>query len=103
MSENSINIVEIDGELKEIIPWYLDNRKKDIEQITQSLEKEDYETIHRLGHSMKGSGGGYGFDQITMLGKAIEQAAKEKNASDVIANIKMLENYLITIRIKYTD
>jgi hypothetical protein len=32
-----------------------------------------------LGHGLKGSGGGYGFPQISLLGGMIEQNAKEEN------------------------
>ena len=36
-----------------------------------------------LGHSMKGSGEGYGFDTISEIGRFLEEAAKKKRqASD---------------------
>ena len=96
-------IVEINNELKELIPWYLDNRINDIKKIRDALEKADYETIRLLGHSMKGSGGGYGFEQITWIGKAIEQAAILKDASAVLTQIELLQNYINNIDIRYKD
>ena len=61
-------IVEIERELEDLIPWYLENRINHIKTIREALEKADYKTVCLLGHSMKGSGGGYGFEQITWIG-----------------------------------
>jgi len=93
--------VKIDADLKELIPGYLNNRQLDIRNIITSLEKGDYETIRIIGHSMKGSGGGYGFDLITELGRAIEQAAKEKDDDLIKAKVEELKEYLGKIEIIY--
>ena len=93
--------VKIDADLKELIPGYLNNRQLDIKNIITSLEKGGYETIRIIGHSMKGSGGGYGFDLITELGRAIEQAAKEKDDDLIKAKVEELKEYLGKIEIIY--
>ena len=50
---------------------------------------------------MKGSGGGYGFDVISEIGKTIEQAAKDKN-DDVIKNsVQELDSYLDRVEVVY--
>ena len=59
----------MDEDLGDLIPGYLENRKKDVVEILNCLNRRDYETIRSLGHKMKGSGGGYGFDTITEIGK----------------------------------
>lgn len=94
-------MIEIDADLKNLVPGYLDNRRKDIEQIYECLEKGDYETIRRLGHCMKGSGGGYGFDEITDLGAAIEQAAIQCNAGRIVEQLVCLGEYLVKVEIVY--
>ncbi|MEI9891716.1 MAG: hypothetical protein WDN45_15675 [Caulobacteraceae bacterium] len=40
-----------------------------------SLDRDDYEAILVIGHNMRGSGGGFGFQSITDIGAALEQAA----------------------------
>lgn len=87
-------IVRVDPDLLDIIPTFLENRKKDIRSILEALGNNDYETIRILGHSMKGSGGGYGFDVITDIGRSLEEAAKEKNADEVKKWIEELSSYL---------
>ncbi len=94
-------IVHIDPDLKELIPEYLENRHQDVESITQSLIDEDFEKIRLLGHSMKGSGGGYGFNPITEIGKSIEEAAIEKNPETIKNSIDGLSSYLNRVEISY--
>src|SRR3954465_12408998 len=40
------------------------------------LDRGDFETVESLGHGMKGAGGSYGFQAITDIGAALEQAAE---------------------------
>ena len=70
-------VIHADPEIADLIPKFLDNRQKDINLIESALEKNDFDAIRMLGHSMKGAGGGYGFDGVTEIGKNLEEAAKE--------------------------
>jgi len=94
-------LVRIDRDLEDLIPGYIENRYKDIKSIINSLEIDDYETIRVLGHSMKGSGGGYGFDKITEIGKLIEQAAKDKNREVIKRQVEDLSIYIKKVEIIY--
>ncbi|MGZ8404531.1 MAG: Hpt domain-containing protein, partial [Nitrospira sp.] len=61
-------ILEISRDLEEIVPIFLDNRKRDIQTLRNALSKQDLRTVQTLGHRMKGDGGGFGFDRITEIG-----------------------------------
>jgi HPt (histidine-containing phosphotransfer) domain-containing protein len=93
--------VYVDSELSEIVPVFLSNRRKDIELISRALESEDFESIKRVGHTMKGSGGGYGFDFITDLGKKIEEAAGKRDGVRVRRYIEELLLFLDTVEVVY--
>ncbi|MBW2650004.1 MAG: Hpt domain-containing protein [Deltaproteobacteria bacterium] len=99
--ENSKIIIHADIDLEDLIPGFLENRRKDIVEIESLLASDDYETIQRLGHSMKGAGGGYGFDEITDIGTHIEQAAKEKNAVEIATQLEALSHYLDCVEVVY--
>ena len=59
---NSAKIIaRVDPEIADLIPGYLINREQDIVAIYDALNKKDLPTVRILVHSMKGSGGGYGF------------------------------------------
>lgn len=101
MQETKKIIIRIDPELADLIPGYLNNRRNDINMIQSSLENNDFPTIERLGHSMKGSGGGYGFDGISDIGGAIEMAAKDGNSEVIKNELVKLFSYLDNVEISY--
>jgi len=70
-------VIEIDADLSELVPGFLDRKRADARAILSALDQGDTETVARLAHKMKGEGGSYGFDAITDLGRGLEQAAKE--------------------------
>ncbi|MBC8283332.1 MAG: Hpt domain-containing protein [Nitrospinae bacterium] len=94
-------IAHVDPDLRELIPGYLQNRRNDIESISAALKESDLKKIRNLGHSMKGSGGGYGFMPISLIGGAIELAAKEKSPDRIQTHLDELIHYLNNISIVY--
>jgi HPt (histidine-containing phosphotransfer) domain-containing protein len=94
-------VVHIDPEIADLVPGFLENRRKDADTIGEALTHGDFETIQLLGHSMKGAGGSYGFDAITDIGKTLEQAALAKNAEGIKSAIKALSAYLDCVEVVY--
>ena len=94
-------IAHVDPDLRELIPGYLQNRRKDIIAIDAALKDADLVKIRTLGHSMKGSGGGYGFMPISVIGAAIEKAAKEKAPNDIQIHLNELLSYLDSVSVVY--
>jgi HPt (histidine-containing phosphotransfer) domain-containing protein len=99
MAEEEKIVVKVDPEIADLIPGFLNNRKKDIENMGSCLKVKDFEQIERLGHGMKGSGAGYGFYGISEIGKSIEIAAKEKNIEAIKKEIENLKDYLDRVEI----
>lgn len=95
--------VEIDRDLEDLIPGFLANRRSDIDKMRAALGSGDFEPIRIAGHSMKGAGGGYGFDDITRIGADIETAAQAEDVESINRGIDALEDYLERIDIIYTD
>jgi HPt (histidine-containing phosphotransfer) domain-containing protein len=93
--------VKIDKTIADLIPGYLDNRKKEIGVLKNALEQEDFDTIKKLGHKLKGSGGGYGFDAISRMGQTLEISAKNKKNQKIKDTINELIEYLENISITY--
>ncbi len=93
--------VRVDPDLKELIPGYLENREKDLVVYQQALEQDDFDSIAVLGHSMKGSGGGYGFNDLSSIGRALEKAAKNRDKASVRKSIINLTDFLKKLEIVY--
>ncbi len=94
-------VVHIDADLQDLIPGYLANRHADIHAMREALAQGDYETIRILGHSMKGSGGGYGFDAITEIGGSIEHAARDREPDTIRRWVGELRAYLERVQVLY--
>lgn len=93
--------VYADSDLMEIIPDFLDNRRDDVTTIDGAVGESDFETIRVLGHDMKGSGGGYGFDGITDIGHALEQAAKAQDQTEIRKLVRELASYVDRVEVVY--
>ncbi len=98
--ENTITVI-IDVDLEELIPGFMENRVKDVEKLRNALSASDNKNIQSIGHSLKGVGGGYGFDEISRLGAEIESAAKADSSEDIGNYVSKLEHYLSNIEIKF--
>ena len=103
MSKDDKIIVHVDADLEPILPRFMELRYDDIDMINELLESGDYETIRRIGHSMKGAGGGYGFDHISVIGKGIEDAAKDKEVSKIRQKVNQLSNYLERVEVIFDE
>ena len=94
-------VVWLDAEIKELIPNFLKNRNKDVCAIRKALAEGDFETIRLRGHSMRGSGEGYGFKRISEIGIFLEKAGETKDGNKVKRWIKALESYLDRVEINF--
>jgi PAS domain S-box-containing protein len=81
------------------VPRFLQSRHMDVDVITAALERDDFEQIRILGHNMKGSGEGYGFPEITVLGALIEQASSAREPGGVRLQVAALSRYLSRVEV----
>ncbi len=94
-------IVEIESDLEYLIPEYLDGRRQDVISIREALQNGDFETIRILGHNMKGTGGGYGFNRITDIGGEIQSSALSGDAGSLEKLAGDLQDYLERVTVRY--
>jgi HPt (histidine-containing phosphotransfer) domain-containing protein len=92
-------IARIDGDLIDLVPRYIENRRKDVLAILDALGRGDMECVWIIGHNMKGSGGGYGFYTVSEVGAALEQAAKVSDGDAVTTALARLQDYLARVEV----
>ena len=93
--------VYVDADLRDLIPGFVSNRHRDVERLLTASGANDFDTARIIGHSMKGSGGGYGFPRITELGDKVEQAAIRRDAVEIAKLANELGQYLKAVKIEY--
>ena len=100
-SADNIITVCIDQGLEEIIPGFLENRRRDVQILEAALQERNLVQIQIIGHRMRGDGGGYGFDAISMMGAALEQAAAREDRSAIRRHIDELIDFLGRVTVVY--
>jgi HPt (histidine-containing phosphotransfer) domain-containing protein len=93
--------VYIDPDLAEIVPGFLENRRRDVQFLQTALQQDDLTTIRVLGHRMKGDGGGYGFDTISAIGEALELAAVQQDRLTIERQTSELNDFLTRLDVVY--
>jgi signal transduction histidine kinase/AmiR/NasT family two-component response regulator/HPt (histidine-containing phosphotransfer) domain-containing protein len=91
--------IEVPPGLAEIVPPYLTRRRKEVPEMYDLLAKSDFDSLARLGHNLKGTGGGYGFLELTSLGAWLEQSAKQNDAEVLRKRITDLHAYLDRVQL----
>ena len=92
-------VVEIDPDLEDLIPQFLDNCRGHVEKLAAAVGGGDFETIRFLGHEMKGAGGGYGFQGISEIGGRLESAAVNRDTATAQTCIEQLSEYLLRVKL----
>ena len=90
---------EIDEDLRDLIPGYLENRRADLGKLSPALERQDFETVRVVGHNMKGTGASYGFKGISLIGARLEESAKRLSVADARVQVQALADLLGNIRL----
>lgn len=84
---------------RRLIGKYLDNRRDDIDKLTNALAASDFETIRVTGHNLYGSGAAYGLDDISWIGASIESAADVKDVPKIELSIGELKAFLQKLKV----
>lgn len=93
--------VSIDPELKDLAPGYVENRKKELPGLLALSSAGDLDALRKAGHTLAGSGGGYGFDRLSELGKELETLARAGDSPGAAACLARLKDYLENLHIVY--
>jgi HPt (histidine-containing phosphotransfer) domain-containing protein len=93
--------VKVPKDLEDLIPMFMSNRKKEIENLKAALAASNYEEMRQIGHRMKGSGRSYGFATITEIGKRIEDGARGSDGAALAVCLDEYVDYLDKVVITY--
>jgi HPt (histidine-containing phosphotransfer) domain-containing protein len=80
--------------LAEILPQYFSLCRRDLLNLQAALEQKDFERVRVLGHNLKGSGGAYGFPELTEIGSSLETSGKINDVSAAKAGVERLAEFL---------
>jgi HPt (histidine-containing phosphotransfer) domain-containing protein len=93
--------VTVAKDLEDLVPTFLKNRAKELDSLRTALAGGDMEQLRQLGHRMKGVGNSYGFEQVSTLGKQIEDGAKAGDRAGLEARLAEYADYLGRVQVVY--
>ncbi len=94
--KNSVPL-PVNHKLADRIPAYLQNCKQNVITMLDALDRVDFETVTILGHNMRGSGRAFGFQAITDIGGALQQAAESTDTDASRKLVGELSSYLHSV------
>lgn len=97
----NIELVEVDADLEDLIPNFIQNRKKDIIDLNQMIQTKDLHAISQMAHRIKGSSSGYGFMGLSQIAAEIEQLSKNGNFEGIPALYEKMNSYFDKIQVRY--
>ncbi len=92
-------LVRANPKFADMIPVFLQNCRQNVIAMLDALGRGDFETVEILGHGMRGAGGSYGFQAITDIGAALEQAAESADTDVSRKWVGELSRYLDRVEI----
>ncbi len=96
-------VVRADPAMRPLVDDFLADVEADLAAMREALARDDLDTVRVIGHGLKGAGGGYGFDAVTDLGRAVEAAAARADAEALDDLFRRLEKYLGEVVIRYGE
>jgi PAS domain S-box-containing protein len=94
-------LIRANPKFADLIPEFLQNRRRDVIVMLESLDRGDFESVESLGHGMRGAGTSWGFEGITEIGAALEQAAGSADAGASRRWVGELSKYLDRVEIEF--
>jgi hypothetical protein len=89
--------LSVEPALRELLPGFLANRRKDVEAIGRALGSGNLEAIKVVGHNIRCFSQVYGFEDLTALGEEIQQAAAEASTLRIAHARARLAEYLARV------
>ncbi len=95
--------VEVDLDLQDLIPQFLQNRKNDLATLRDLIDKGNMESLAQLAHKIKGAAAGYGFVELSQFASQIEVAAKKNDLAPLSNLVTSMQKHFDNIEVKFVS
>ncbi|WP_207259718.1 Hpt domain-containing protein [Desulfovibrio sp. Huiquan2017] len=94
-------VERIPPDLEQLLDRFFAVSRDDLQRMRNALHVRDFETLVRLGHTARGTGGGYGFKGMGRIGHDIELAAQKGDSDALAKHMDTLAHYLDTVQVEF--
>lgn len=79
---------------------YVNNRWKDLEMLEAAIAERDFTTTWFIGDRMRAHGTVWAFDDMPVIGLALQQAAEEEQLADIQGLTQRMKEQMETLRVQ---
>jgi HPt (histidine-containing phosphotransfer) domain-containing protein len=73
---------------------FLQHRERDMAVLIAAMQSDDFESIGRIGHNMRGTGTSYGHPDLSAIGESLEAAGDAKNLGRIAEQLALLAAWI---------
>ena len=92
--------LQVEARLKELVPGFLQNRRRDLERMREALHAGDLAAIRDVGQNIRCFSRVYGLAELTALGDEIQRAADECSTLRILHLQGRLAEYLSRVELR---
>jgi len=93
--------VQVEKDMEALVQRFLARKRGDLDRLRGALATDDFETMRRIGHDLKGSGEAFGFPELSGFGAEIERAATSSNGHALREQLTAVEQFLSHLRVTF--
>ncbi len=90
--------IEVDPEIADLIPMFLDSRSQDAAKLEDLFKSENFEEMAKICHTIKGIARPYGFPTLESLAIEMESECKRKNAEKTLELVDQMQKFVRNYR-----
>ena len=86
--------VRVNPRIGDIVDRYLKNRDEDVSLLLTALDRGEFHQIKDVAHDLVGTGGSFGFDGMSLIGRSLNIAAEKQQTEEIKTLIEGLAEYI---------
>jgi HPt (histidine-containing phosphotransfer) domain-containing protein len=97
MSRGDI-VVKVDRRLSDLVPRFIARCGHEAAALNRAADAGEWAAARMIGHALHGTGGGYGLDEVTNIGRETESAAERRDAPALRQLAERLADYIARVK-----
>ncbi len=93
-------LLDIDPLLADLVPGYIREKRRQMADLRRLVTEGDMDRLKRIAHDIKGTGAAYGVPDVTRLGRALETAGQQGDASLASSLVEELDTLLARVQVQ---
>ncbi len=94
-------VVQVNPIIGDIVDSYLELSNKNVDSLLNALDRGEFDRIKHLAHDLVGTGGSFGLEDMSLIGRSLENAAENRETEEIKLLVDDLAEYLSLVEIVY--